>query len=59
MHRTQSFDYDIKLLEALDPEIERTFHILRRTVKHIITEEASHSRYTESPPRFNAVVELS
>ena len=42
-----------------DPEIERTFHILRRTVKHIATEEASPSRYTESPSRFNAVVELS
>ena len=42
-----------------DPEIERTFHILRRTAKHITTEEASPSRYTESPPGFNAVVELS
>ena len=42
-----------------DPEIERTFHILRRMAKHIATEEASPSRYTESPPKFNAVVELS
>ena len=43
----------------LDPEIERTFHILRKSAKHIKMEEASPSRYTESPPRFNAVVELS
>ena len=43
----------------LNPEIERTFHILRRSAKHIMTEEASPSRYTESPSRFNAVVELS
>ena len=43
----------------LDPEIERTFHILRRSAKHIATEEASPNRYTESPPGFNAVVELS
>ena len=42
-----------------DPEIERTFHILRRTGKHITMEEASPSRYTESPPGFNAAVELS
>ena len=42
-----------------DLEIERTFHILRRTAKHITTEEASPSRYTESPPGFNAVAELS
>ena len=42
-----------------DPEIERTFHILRRTAKHITTEEASPSIYIESPPGFNAVVELS
>ena len=43
----------------LDPEIERTFHILRRSAKHITMEEASPSRFTESPLRFNAVVELS
>ena len=43
----------------LDPEIEKTFHILRRSTKYITMEEASPSRYTESPLRFNAVVELS
>ena len=43
----------------LDPEIERTFHILRRGAKHITTEEASPSRFTESPLGFNAVVEMS
>ena len=42
-----------------DPEIERTFHILRRTTKHITTKEASPNRYTESPLGFNAVAELS
>ena len=42
-----------------DPETERTFHILRRTTKYITTEEASPSRYTESPSRFNAILELS
>ena len=30
MHRTRSFDYDNKLLETLDPEIDRTFHQRRR-----------------------------
>ena len=43
----------------LDPEIERTFYILRRSTKHIKTEKASPSRYIESPPKFNMVVELS
>ena len=43
----------------LDLEIERTFYILRRSAKHIKTEEVSSRRYTESPSRFNAVVELS
>ena len=43
----------------LDPEIERAFYILRRSAKHITMEEASPSRYTESPSGFNAVVELS
>ena len=43
----------------LDPEIERTFHILRRSAKHIMMEEASPNRYTESPLGFNAVVEMS
>ena len=42
-----------------DPEIERTFHILRKTAKHITTEKASPSRYTESPLGFNVVAELS
>ena len=43
----------------LDPEIERTFYILRRSAKHITTKEASPSRYTESPLGLNAIVELS
>ena len=43
----------------LDFEIERTFHILRRSTKHITTEEASLSRFTESPSRFNTVIKLS
>ena len=43
----------------LDPEIERTFHILRRTTKQITMEETSSSRSIESSPRFNAVAELS
>ena len=43
----------------LDPKIERTFHILRRSAKHITTEEASPSRFTESSLGFNVVVELS
>ena len=43
----------------LDPEIEKTFHILRRSAKHITMEEASPSRYTKSPLGFNAIVELS
>ena len=43
----------------LDPEIERTFHILRRSAKYIMMEKASSRRYTESPSGFNAVVELS
>ena len=30
MRQTRSLDYDIKELEALDPEIERTFHQRRR-----------------------------
>ena len=30
MHRTRSLDYDSKLLETLDPEIDRTFHQRRR-----------------------------
>ena len=43
----------------LNPKIERTFHILRRSAKHITTEEASPGRSIESPLRFNTVVELS
>ena len=43
----------------LDPEIEKKFHILRRSVKHNMVEEASPSRFTESPLGFNVVVELS
>ena len=43
----------------LDPEIERTFHILRRSAKHIMVEQTSPSRSIESPSGFNTVVEPS
>ena len=48
--------HSVKL--KLDPEIERTFHILRRTMKQITVEETSN-RSIESSPGFNAVAELS
>ena len=44
---------------SVDPEIDRTFYVLRRRGKQITMEETSSSRSTESPPGFNAVVELN
>ena len=48
--------HSVKL--KLDPEIERTFHILRRTTNQITVEETSN-RSIEPSPGFNAVAELS
>ena len=48
--------HSVKL--KLDPEIERTFHILRRATNQITVEETSN-RSIELSPGFNAVTELS
>ena len=44
---------------SIDPEIDRTFHVLRRRTKQITMEETSSSRSTEPPPGFNLVVKLN
>ena len=48
--------HSVKL--KLDPEIERTFHILRRATNQITVEETSN-RSIELSLGFNAVTELS
>ena len=48
--------HSIKL--KLDTEIERTFHILRRTTKKIKMKETSSSRSIEFSPGFNTVAKL-
>ena len=49
--------HSVKL--KLDLEIERTFHILRRTTKKITVEETSSSKSIESSLGFNTVAKLS
>ena len=44
---------------SIDPEIDRTFHVLRRRTKQITMEETSSSRSTEPLPGFNLVVKLN
>ena len=48
--------HSVKL--KLDPEIERTFHILRRATKQITAEETSSSKPIESSLGFNTVTKL-
>ena len=49
--------HSVKL--KLDPEIERTFHILRKTTKKITMEETSSNKSIESSPGFNTMAKLS
>ena len=44
---------------SLDPEINRTFHILRRRKNQIMVEKTPSSRSTEPPPGFNLATKLN
>ena len=44
---------------SIDPEVDRTFHVLRRSVKQFMTEETPSSRSTEPPPGFNLISNMA